>query len=211
MPAKPRRNAMHVTIDPTQGTATIAISDFWNELDRLLAQADAHPEGSRHEESGQLNLDRDSCEMKGLLDGGKSLWPLIKRDIENDASLEAKLHRVYELIRISNYNKMMTAGTDLRGRPYARLSELRVGMVVQVDGDFDCIEPWSTREVKHDPDAARRALTQGAFTRFHSLYIDCNDGDGRYFLEDQIDFEGNGDSLIGVYPAAAEAQRKSAS
>jgi hypothetical protein len=88
---------MHVTIDPTQGTATIAISDFWNELDRLLAQADAHPEGSHHEDSGQLNLDRDSCEMEGLLDEGKPLWPLIERDIENDPALNTKLHRAYEL------------------------------------------------------------------------------------------------------------------
>jgi hypothetical protein len=94
--------------------------------------------------------------------------------------------------------------TDLSGREYARLSELRAGMVVQVDGDFDCIEAWSTREVKHDPDAARRALTQGAFTDFPSLYIDC--ACGGHVLEDQIDFEGDGDSLIGVYPLETKSR-----
>lgn len=88
---------MHVSVDPTLGTATIAISDFWNDLDRLLAQADAHPEGSRRDTCGQLWRDLDSREMEGLLDEGKPLWPPIKRDIENDPALEAKLHRAYEL------------------------------------------------------------------------------------------------------------------
>ena len=88
--------------------------------------------------------------------------------------------------------------TDIQGREYALLSRLRAGTVVQVDADFDCIEAWSTREVKHDLDAARRALTQGASTDFFSLYVDC--ACGQHFLEAQIDVD-DCDSLVGVYPA----------
>jgi hypothetical protein len=88
---------MQVAIDFDKGTVTMTTSEFWSGLSDLLAQADAHPEGSRRDTCGQLWRDLDSCEMEGLLDEGKPLWPLIKRDIENDPALDAKLHRAFEL------------------------------------------------------------------------------------------------------------------
>ena len=72
---------------------------------------------------------------------------------------------------------------DFFGRKYAKLSELKPGMFVQVDCDFDCIEAWATREVKCSPD--------------FELYIDCESG--QHLLEGQLDFEGDNDSLIGIY------------
>ena len=89
--------------------------------------------------------------------------------------------------------------TDLKGRDYAKLSGLKPGMFVQVDGDFDCIEAGATREVKRDPDAARRAPIQGTFTSHFALYVDC--ACGGHCLEAQIDDDG--DSLLGIYPANA--------
>lgn len=37
---------------------------------------------------------------------------------------------------------------DVNGREYARLSELKPGDRVQVDDGFDCMEPWSIKEVQ---------------------------------------------------------------
>jgi hypothetical protein len=84
--------------------------------------------------------------------------------------------------------------SDSCGRPYARLSKLRAGMLVQVDGDFACegvqeIEPWAVLEVKAFPDG--------------ELYIDCvHKGEvAPHPLEIQGDFSDDEDDadLVGVY------------
>jgi len=69
--------------------------------------------------------------------------------------------------------------TDKFNRPYARLSALKPGDIVQVDGDFDCIQPWSRVPVLRSS---------------HGLYVPCDKG--HHYLDGQAD---DGDSLIGVY------------
>lgn len=72
---------------------------------------------------------------------------------------------------------------DTNGRPYAKLSELKEGMYVEVDGGFDCIEAGSRLCVQQHPDG---------------LWIKCTHG--QHYLEGQLDFD-DGDSLIGIYQA----------
>lgn len=71
---------------------------------------------------------------------------------------------------------------DKNGRPYAKLSELKVGDKVEVDGNFDCMRKGEIKEIKKYRDG--------------SLIIDCNSKNG-HWLEGQKD-EGS-DSLIGIY------------
>jgi hypothetical protein len=71
---------------------------------------------------------------------------------------------------------------DKQGRDYAKLSELRAGDMVQVDGDFTCLEPWTKHEVKASDDG---------------LYIEC--GDGQHELAGQAD---DGEHCVGVYRAS---------
>jgi hypothetical protein len=73
---------------------------------------------------------------------------------------------------------------DVNGRAYAKLSSLKAGDIVQVDGDFTCIGKWQERPVEHD---GEREGPQG-------LYIKCRSG--RHYLDGQAD---DGDTLIGVY------------
>jgi hypothetical protein len=68
---------------------------------------------------------------------------------------------------------------DLQGRRYARLDELKPGMKVQVDGDFDCIEAWSIKEIKIDEKG--------------SLWVECEEG------EHHIIGQLNNGWLVGVY------------
>jgi hypothetical protein len=102
----------------------------------------------------------------------------------------------------------LTTG-DLYGRPYASLSELKSGSMVQVDEGFPFggqseIRPWAMVEVRSDG---------------QKLYLDSiiqnDDGelhlDGKIWLTDQACREywpdentvdgGSNDSVIGVYPA----------
>lgn len=68
---------------------------------------------------------------------------------------------------------------DKQGRSYAKLSELREGATVQVDGDFTCLKPWTEHEVKIDADGH---------------YVDC--ADGEHHLNGQAD---DGEHCIGAY------------
>ena len=71
--------------------------------------------------------------------------------------------------------------TDILGRPYAKLSELRVGDKVVVDDGFDYMAPWSELQVFEDERG--------------ELAIVCNEG--QHTLDGQI--MDDGDSLMGVY------------
>ena len=69
---------------------------------------------------------------------------------------------------------------DKQGREYAKVSDLRAGDLVKVDGDFTCLEPWTTHLVQANTDG---------------LWIDCNDEHHQHYLSGQID---NG-YYIGIY------------
>lgn len=71
---------------------------------------------------------------------------------------------------------------DKKGRAYAKLSQLKAGQMVWVDGGFTCLPPWTKREVKQDADG---------------LYIDCSEG--THHLAGQAD---DGEHCIGIYPEA---------
>lgn len=75
---------------------------------------------------------------------------------------------------------------DKQGREYARLSKLKVGDMVEVDGDFDCMRPGSRHMVQRDEDDG-------------DLYISCDAESHK--LDGQVS-DGDGDSLIGIYPVA---------
>lgn len=72
---------------------------------------------------------------------------------------------------------------DKQGREYAKLSELKEGDQVQVDGDFTCMEPWSKLTVQRDGDG---------------IFIPCRDGS--HHLAGQAD---DGENIVGVYKLAA--------
>lgn len=94
--------------------------------------------------------------------------------------LEAHLSSAHE---IPEYDVLKA---DIDGRAYARLSELKAGDAVTVDGDFDCMDKGDVREVEADADGA--------------LFIACRDG--KHILDRQA--QADGDTLIGIYPGAEE-------
>lgn len=69
--------------------------------------------------------------------------------------------------------------TDPEGRPYARLSELKVGDRVLLDSDFLCHQPGQVT-IEEDE---------------KGLYFLCNEG--LHYLDGQTD---DGEYLIGIYP-----------
>lgn len=68
---------------------------------------------------------------------------------------------------------------DKQGREYARLSQLKEGDTIQVDGDFTCINPWEKLTVGRDKSG---------------LFIPCRDGG--HHLAGQAD---DGENCVGVY------------
>ncbi len=76
---------------------------------------------------------------------------------------------------------MTESECDTWGRPYAKLSALKPGDRVIVDGDFDCMDAWITLEVLLAPDG---------------LYLPC--AEGRHYLNGQL-LTGDGDTLVGIY------------
>ena len=85
--------------------------------------------------------------------------------------------------------------TDNQGREYARLSTLKVGDKVQVDGDFEgCFVPWSIVEVIE---------VDGELAALHNV-PECGacGGPAADFCPHTFDGQlaDDGDSLIGVYP-----------
>lgn len=71
---------------------------------------------------------------------------------------------------------------DLQGRPYARLSRLNAGDKVVVDGDFDCMVPWSEKTVHADGSG--------------NLWIACSSRE--HGLDGSL--MDDGDTLMGIYP-----------
>ena len=75
--------------------------------------------------------------------------------------------------------------TDISGRHYAALDELRDGQRVELDTGFDCLN--------HEPD---RPTTRTVLTdEKGKLYVVCQDG--RHYLSGQLGEDRR--SLIGVY------------
>lgn len=70
---------------------------------------------------------------------------------------------------------------DLQGREYARIDQLKPGDVVQVDGDFTCMKPWSKSQVCIDDEG--------------ELYLHCSEG--RHDLSGQLIDDSQ--YLMGVY------------
>lgn len=84
-------------------------------------------------------------------------------------------------------SEVVRRDTDLHGRPWARLSSLKVGSIVEVDGDFPCLARGVKRCVECD--ASGR------------LFIRC--AEGQHFLDAQLDHKRRSDTLIGIYMAGA--------
>ena len=107
---------------------------------------------------------------------------------------------------MSNADKAYT--TDREGRPYARLSELKPGMIVRVDDSFFSgrhvfeIEPWGTREVRLGPEPDENGEPW--------LFIDAVYGGQpvEYALEFRafgLEVDDDDDTLFGIYyPAEIE-------
>lgn len=70
----------------------------------------------------------------------------------------------------------MANGKDKQGREYAKVANVKAGDLIQVDGDFGCIKPWSVLQVQK------------------GLYITCEDG--LHDLASQIE----DDFYVGIYP-----------
>lgn len=71
---------------------------------------------------------------------------------------------------------------DKQGRTYAKLSELKPSDQIMVDGDFDCLTPWSFHTVYRDDEG---------------LHIGC--AKGKHYLDGQLGADD--DSLVGIYLA----------
>lgn len=77
---------------------------------------------------------------------------------------------------------------DIHGRVYAKLSELKPGMIVSVDNGFDCMKGGDKFIVE--------AATDG------SLFIKCGSEGGHTLdgqLADENDNDHDPDELIGIY------------
>jgi hypothetical protein len=73
---------------------------------------------------------------------------------------------------------------DIRGREYARLSELKAGDMIQAAEDFGCIKADAFLLVKENE---------------YGLYIDCDKGG--HHLEGHLPFDDDADDhLVGIYP-----------
>lgn len=70
---------------------------------------------------------------------------------------------------------------DKQGRDYAKLSELKAGDTVEVDGDFTCLKPWTKHMIATDDGG---------------MFIPCSDG--KHHLSNQAD---DGVHCIGIYRA----------
>jgi hypothetical protein len=154
-------------------------SEFWRGLNDLLAQADAHPIGSRDEASGALHRDRDAYLVREHLENGMSLWPAIEQDISRDPTLGAKLRHAYKIRSAGEGPLNGPPKADVHGREYARIDDLCAGCVVQFDSEHgDCMPDQAVRQVKCDADC--------------ELYVECNCGKHLLVEDDGI--------LVGVYP-----------
>jgi hypothetical protein len=71
---------------------------------------------------------------------------------------------------------------DTTGRPYAKLSQMKVGVNLECDGGFTCLKAG----------AHRRVLREGPGK--DGLYIRCKSG--KHFIAGQAD---DGEHLVGLY------------
>lgn len=69
-------------------------------------------------------------------------------------------------------------GLDSTGRFYARIKDIKEGDVVQVDGDFGCIDPWTIHKVQN---------------KGNGLFIPCRYGNHELCCQTQDDY------YIGLY------------
>lgn len=76
---------------------------------------------------------------------------------------------------------------DKQGRPYAKLSELKAGDTIELDGDFTCIGAIKTQIKKDDS----------------GLYFEC--AEGGHHLRGHAD---DGEHCVGVYLCAEAAPRE---
>jgi hypothetical protein len=76
------------------------------------------------------------------------------------------------------HDRTSDPAADPKGRPWAKLSELSAGMIVELDGGFDCHTPGRV-EVKADE---------------YGLYFECKGG--QHYLIGRAD---DGVHCIGVY------------
>lgn len=67
---------------------------------------------------------------------------------------------------------------DTKGRPWAKLSELKAGDKIELDSGFNCAGPGPTEVHASD----------------HGLYFECSEG--HHYLHDQAD---DGEHCVGVY------------
>ena len=74
---------------------------------------------------------------------------------------------------------MSDKSKDLNGRPYAKLSETKLGDVLIADSGFTCILNGAECQVMQDDDG---------------LYVPCQEG--RHYLDGQTD---DGEILVGLY------------
>lgn len=82
---------------------------------------------------------------------------------------------------------------------FARICEVMPGDTLQFGAGFRCIPTGETRFVKANPTADADAKRYGAFSAHRALFVDCVCGG--HLLKAQIDFVGDNDSLIGIFPA----------
>lgn len=86
---------------------------------------------------------------------------------------------------------------DKAGRRYARLSELKEGDFVEVDGDFNCLTANSIHTVKRADWCPEK-----------TLYLDCG-GHLEHYLRGQLlsETDPEQDYLVGVYPIGIQRIR----
>ncbi len=82
---------------------------------------------------------------------------------------------------------MSTSSKDLQGRPYVKVSQIKIGVTLQVDGDFTCLKKGAKRKVfNKNPDDKS------------SFYIRCSAG--YHYLDGQLKEDENGEAyLLGLY------------
>lgn len=86
---------------------------------------------------------------------------------------------------------MATNDCDINGKPWAKLSQLKLGDKLRADGGFTCIDEGAVLEIRADDDG--------------ELYVDCRGsedatdcGPGLHYLDGQAD---DGEHLVGFYSA----------
>lgn len=87
---------------------------------------------------------------------------------------------------------MSNCKTDLNGRPYATVNEVKEGTLLEADGDFDCMTEGDWLRVMRRPSDGElfiKCTSDGGHNLNGQLDIDENDGtefyNGLYLAHDQ--------------------------